>query len=235
MVIRTRGSRGALVVAVVGIVSALVLGACGAAPTAVSQPAANGSATTVPSQSIPPTTPSSAPSDPGTQSSGATSSTVPYDPGYTTIDQLVQDSTFIIAGTLEPAQVGKNYDGSLGTGYPITPEKVLGTIPPIGLSITRAEVSAADLRVGNDYVFFWAADTAAHTVCIVGGVRGVMSYDPASGTVTRLDHSTNSQIPRTQSFEQLSNSVEAAEIQRSRTFGNQPPVCAPAATGLPAS
>ncbi len=39
--------------------------------------------------------------------------------------------------------------------YPISWQQVFGTTPPIGLNVSQAEVSAAHLSVGNEYVFFW--------------------------------------------------------------------------------
>jgi hypothetical protein len=207
---------------------ALVLASCGSAHTGVSDPAAKASATTEPSLPSLPTSP-------------ASTSTVinhypgSYDPGYTTVGQLVRDSTFIVTGALRHAQPGRDQSGKVVMSYPITTEKILGTVPPISLTVSRAEVAAANLRVGETYLFFWTADPAERTACIVGGVRGVLSYDAATDTVTRLDHSVGSDIPRTQSFEQLATSVDAAQTLFShQAIRNQPPVCSPSATGIPA-
>lgn len=90
--------------------------------------------------------------------------------------------------------------------------------------------------MGGTYVFFWADDSAEKTACIVGGVRGVMSYDSATDTVTRLATSPRAQIPRTQSLEQFASSVNAAQdLFSHEPVRNQPPICSPAATGLPSA
>jgi hypothetical protein len=189
-----------------------------------------------------PTTPASTPSIPVTGRPGVTPSTVivhhrkPYDPGYSTIDQLVQDSTFIVLGTLLPATHGVDQTEKTVVIYPIRPQRDFDSVPPITLTITPAEVTAARLRVGETYVFFWAADPAEKTACLVGGVRGVMSYNKPTDTVTRLDTSRESQIPLTQSLEQFSSSVNAAQdLFSHEPIRNQPPVCSPAATGLPSA
>ena len=157
----------------------------------------------------------------------------PYDPGYSTIDQLVRDSTFIVLGTLVPAGVGKDESSSSATVYPISVQQSLGTVPPISLNVSQAEVTAAHLGVGEAYVFFWGADPTDKTACIVGGVRGVMAYDAVTDTVTRLDDSTTSQIPKSQTLEQLNSSVYAAQDRfGNQPIQNQPPICAPSATGI---
>jgi hypothetical protein len=223
MVIRADGSRRVLVVA--AILSIVVLASCGSAPTAGSHLTAKASAVTTSTVAAPPVA--------TTPTSGLPTSPDAYDPGYSTIDELVKDSTFIIAGTLEPEQSGKGQDGSIAESYPITTEKALGTVPPIALSVTPAEVGAAQLRVGNLYVFFWAADSTAKTACIVGGVRGVMAYNATTDIVTGLDDSSTSQIPRAQSYEQLAGAVEAAEkVLNPQPTASRPPVCSPSATGL---
>lgn len=59
-----------------------------------------------------------------------------------------------------------------------------------------------------------------------------MAYDAATDTVTRLDDSRNSQIPRSQPLEQFASSVEAAQkLFSTQPIRNQPPVCSLSATG----
>jgi hypothetical protein len=186
-----------------------------------------------------PSSPASTPLTPVTEPPGVTPSTVintypnPYDPGYSTIDQLVWDSTFIVLGTLGPPGVGADQSGSSVTVYPILVKQSLGTVPPISLNVSQAEVTAAHLGVGDAYVFFWGADPTDKTACIVGGVRGVMAYASSTDTVSRLDDSTGSQIPKSQTLQQLVSAVTAAQdLFRSKPIRNQPPNCSPSATGI---
>jgi hypothetical protein len=127
---------------------------------------------------------------------------------------------------------GKDQDGHVVTVYPINVLTVLATVPPIGLTVDQAEFNAAQLRIGADYVFFWGTDST-RTTCTVGGVRGVMAYDPSTDTVTRIDSEANSLIPRTQSFEQLESSIVHSPSYTQRSITSHPPVCSSFATGLP--
>lgn len=95
-----------------GILLGPAAASCGPGHIENSHLASRDSATTAPPHSTVPTTPASTPLTPVTGLPGVTPSTVivhypnPYDPGYSTIDQLVQDSTFIVLGTLLPATPG---------------------------------------------------------------------------------------------------------------------------------
>ena len=218
-------------VAVIGTLLSLAAASC-------SSPGAEISAHALSSSTLP-TSPTSMPSTSVTGPPGVSPSTVintypnPYDPGYSTINQLVRDSTFIVLGTLGPAGVRKDQSGRSVTVYPISVQQSLGTVPPTSLNVSQAEVTAAHLGVGDAYVFFWGADPTDKTACIVGGVRGVMAYDAATGTVTMLGNSTSSQIPKSQTLEQLNSSVYAAqELCRNQPIRNQPPICSPSATEI---
>ncbi len=233
---QTKLSPASVVITALVLACASLLASCGTGTITPSKLSASRAATPTPS-TVPGT-----PTSPVTQPPGVTPSTevntypTPYSPGYTSIAQLVEDSTFIVLGTLQSGASLKDGNGDVVTAYPIDVQQSLGTVPPVGLNVSQAEVMAAGLSVGNSYIFFWGADTADDAACIVGGVRGVMSYDPTSDTVTRLDKSTSSQVPQSQTLEQLESSVRSAQI----TFGqqpirNQPPICSPSATGLPAT
>jgi hypothetical protein len=177
---------------------------------------------------------------PNSNSTGTKNSTVfehyptPYAPSYSTIYGLVQDSTFVVLGTLQPGGAGKNQNGELVTVCPIAIQQDFGTTPPISLNVSQAEVTAANLAVGSTYAFFWGADPIDKTACIVGGVRGVMSYDTRTSTLTRLDDAKGSEIPRTQSLKQFSSSIRAAYSRIGHQPNrNQPPICSSSATRLP--
>lgn len=210
--------------------------------------AAKSTATLSTPSSLSPRTPTS----PVTEPSLVTPPTItnvypsPYDPGYTTIEQLVNDSTFIVRGSLEAGSPIVDANGTTVMAYPISVQESFKVNPPVTLSVLQNEVTAAKLSVGSTYIFFWAASdntTGSETtavqdtkICIVGGVRGVMAYDAATDTVTRLDHSSNSQIPQSQTLEQFAAAVEnAIPIGAQPISTTAPPVCAPSATGLPGS
>ncbi len=232
---RIRRARVGLIMAICPLVAA----ACSSSPgEPETSKAANPSTTMAPCAST--TLPSLTPKTPIIGCGSVTPSTAvvqypnPYDPGYTTIDQLVRDSTFIVLGSLRPAGAAKDQNGNIVTVYPIAIQRDFGSNPPISLNVSQAEVNAAHLTTGGDYIFFWGADTSEKTACIVGGVRGVMAYDSSTDTVTRIDQSTASQVPRSQSLQQFAASVQAAQSQlSSEPIANQPPICAPSATALP--
>jgi hypothetical protein len=224
---------------VLGTLLALGAASCSSAGVGVSHLAAK-SPVTLPTPPTPPTIGSGTPTSPVTAPALVTPSTEtnvypnPYDPGYSTIDQLVPDSTFIVMGTLEAASPGVDMNGNIRMSYPISVQYSFEAIPRNTLTVLQSEVTAANLTVGSTYIFFWAAGT--NTVCIVGGVRGVMAYDAATNTVTRLDNSSSSQIPQSQSLDQFANAVKnAIPIGVQPMSTDAPPVCSPSATGLPGS
>lgn len=190
--------------------------------------------------SPPSTTPTSTPTSPVTGPPPVSQTTInvtypsPYNPGYTSMDQLVADSTFIVLGTLGPPTTEPGASGSTITYYPINLQQSFSEVAPRNtLTVGSAEFSAANLSVGGTYVFFWANDQVDKTVCIVGGVRGVMAYNSATDTVTRLDNSANSQIPKSQTLEQFESSVQnALNLLRTQPVQNSSPMCSPSATGL---
>jgi hypothetical protein len=230
--------RQSVILVLLGTLLALTTASCSSARAGVSRLTVKHSTTTT----APRTTLSTSPTTPLTSVAGPSGPPptvivhypTPYDPGYITIDQLVQDSTFIVLGTLQPAGAGSDSSGNVVMAYPISWQQVFGTTPPIGLNVSQAEVSAAHLSVGKEYVFFWSADLTNKTACIVGGVRGVFGYDSSTGAVTRLDDSTASEIPTSESLGQFSSAVAAArELLSSEPMRSpSPPVCSPSATGL---
>lgn len=204
-----------------------------ASASSVSTPQTTDEATTNPT-SIPSTSaPTTIPSTPQTQPASVTYPTVnvtypnPYSPSYSTVASLVNDATFVIVGEVEA-------EGDLPY-YPINIQTSLGlNYPHNGTDISPAEVQAADLTVGDSYVFFIGYDQQHPYTCVVGGVRGVFAYDATTDTVTRLDQGTPSQIPDTQTLEQLQAEVTAAyESNSSNPIPVPgPPVCDSSATGL---
>ena len=158
----------------------------------------------------------------------------PYDPGYNTVAQLVGDSGYVVVGTLGPVATATGQDGTPTTYYQINVQKTLSDQDPRNeLFVSSSVVTAARLSPTGTYIFFWAEDTADKRDCIVGGVRGVMTLNPSTSTVTRLDQNTSSQIPRTQTLTELESSVQAAiNTLQTKPITNLPPACSLSATGL---
>jgi hypothetical protein len=182
-----------------------------------------------------PTIPSSTPKTPITGCPAITLPTVdvhrpnPYDPGYHTIGQLVHDSFIVVLGTLQ---------GPVAGGYLINIEKELAGDTKTTIGLSSALVSALRLEPSHTYVFFYGAEgyPLKGGACIVGGERGVMTYDAATNTVTRLDNVTDSQIPRSQTLDQLESEIQQVEAATARAPEELPPapVCSSSATGIPA-
>jgi len=190
-----------------------------------------------------PTIPTGIPKTPITECPGITIPTVkvhrpnPYDPGYHTVGQLVHDSFFVFVGVL--AGTPSCTPGAAANCYQsISVQRDIGGIDPrIGIGVPVVEVTAAKLTPATTYVFFWGVQAQPRAVCIVGGVRGVMAYDAATNTVTRLDSSTDSRIPRSQTLGQLQSEIQQVEAATARAPEELPPaqVCSSSATGVPAS
>ena len=154
----------------------------------------------------------------------------PYDPGYHTVGQLVHDSFIVVLGSLQ---------GPVARGYLINIDKELAGDTKTSIGLSMALVSALKLDPRRSYVFFYGAEgyPLKGGACIIGGERGVMAYDAATNTVTRLDNSTDSRIPRSQSLEQLQSEIQQVKSATARAPEELPPapVCSSSATGVPAS
>jgi hypothetical protein len=217
---------------IVGTLSALAVASCGSTATDAPHLAARTSTSSLvsPSTTLPPA-PTSTPSTPITAPPSVTYPTEivhwpnPYHPSYDTVASLVDDSAVVALATLASPS---------GSTYELQLKNVFSTFwPPIPIYVSVDLVDAAHLRPSGTYVFFWASDTADNRTCIVGGLRGVMAYDAASRTVTRLDTDAGSEIPRSQSLAALESSVQAAVTAKSnQPITNLPPACALSATGL---
>ena len=155
--------------------------------------------------------------------------------------QLVDDSEEVALGTLGSA--GGTFtgrDGTPETFYPIEVQRVLSGPSRASIFIGQNLVKADGLSPSGTYVVFWAgpddpAGTPYGASCVTGGTRGVMAYDSSTDTVTRLDDNSNSQIPQTQTLEQLESAIQA-EIAviaaRPAIVESPPPACTLSATGM---
>jgi hypothetical protein len=152
------------------------------------------------------------------------------------MEALDNDSIATFAGILQP-------DDPTADMYPISITKeISGSSHEInrssivGVSEDVARAAAAQgtpLVVGDQYLEFLARDVPDGTMCIVGGLRGLFAYNPIAGTVTRLDKSTTSQIPRTQPFDFFQAEFDGLGLGPAPDIAN--PICSPSATGIPAS
>jgi hypothetical protein len=216
--------------------------ATGVSDVASSQPPIVPKALTDPTTtSTDPTTTSTDPTTTSTTDLATTSPVVqtttypdPYDPGYSTISELVKDTTFIVVGTLQDPVTAPSANGGTVAIYPIDVQQDVGTYAPrMAIGVSSAEFNAGNLSVNGTYIFFWASDSVDQTQCIVGGARGMFACDAAADTVARLDDNSQSQIPQTQSLEQFSEAVAAAQAQyQAQPLTNLPPMCTPSATGI---
>lgn len=194
------------------------------------------STTTWPTTCKETTIPTGTPKTPITGCPGITMPTVnvnrptPYDPGYHTVGQLVHDSFIVVLGSLQ---------GPVAGGYLIKIDKELAGDTKTSIGLSSALVSALKLDPSRSYVFFYGVEgyPLKGGACIVGGQRGVMAYDAATNTVTRLDNSTDSRIPRSQSLDQLQSELQQVEAATARAPEELPPapVCSSSATGVSTS
>jgi hypothetical protein len=237
--------------AALGLVAAVIVFTNIGAPSHVSgrlQPAASTAST--PASPTFPGNPSSVPGTPMTPVTAPPLVEVPtvtvtypnpYDPGYNTIAQLVDDSDAIVVGTLGSTSTAPGQDGAQTAYYQINIQKTVNDVstPRISLYVSQNLVNAARLSSSGTYIFFWAGPADDGTSdgggrCITGGTRGVMAYNQSADTVTRLDNNSDSQIPRTQTLEQLKGSIRAAfnALETRPIVANPPPACTLSATGL---
>jgi hypothetical protein len=234
------------------VASACLIAGCGGSTT---PPEVAGSqrgvgALHISSSTTVPTTPSTVPGTPETPVTGpplqVTPTTyltypTPYSPGYDTVAQLVDDSEEVVLGTIgSTGYTQRGRDGSPETFYNVEVQRVLSG-PTIGdIAVGQNLVNAAGLSPSGTYIFFWSGPdvpdgTPYGGTCITGGTRGVMAYDSSTGTVTRLDGNSYSQIPRTQTFAQLQSEIQselAVIAARPAVVESTPPACMPSATGM---
>jgi hypothetical protein len=107
---------------------ALAAASCGSTGDGISGLAIKHKTTTTSQPPTIATSPGSTLSVPIIVTPTTTSDNYPYDPGYTDINQLVADSTFIVAGTLHRVS-GIDQNGHPITIYPITVQKVWRPFP----------------------------------------------------------------------------------------------------------
>ena len=207
--------------------------ACSPSPSPVGHSRAVGSRSSAPRPSAPllPTTSTTGPAEnvnpPTTIIDYGT-----YAPSYDTIGELVHDSEWVFVGTLMPRTQ------QVADWYPISPgESLAGTELRQEVGVSSAEVAAAHMTVGQQYLVFYGIDNANNADngnCVVGGTRGVFAVDPATEIVTRLDDNPSSSIPRTQTLAAVQAEISDYQAHQSPplVLSNSPPVCAASATGL---
>jgi hypothetical protein len=157
-----------------------------------------------------------------------------YHPAYDTISSLFDDAMVAFVATVEPFQ----HDASEGTyeAFDLNSIWVLdywGTLDRIpAFDLPQGQPGDVALVVGRTYLIFYATDPTDGDACVVGGLRGVFGYDPATGMVARLDHDGDSEIPRSLPIGQVAAQLEADTDVPPPEDVPSPPVCSPAVTGL---
>ena len=198
------------------------------------------SCTTTTTATVPVAAPATTAANPTTTTSDAPTTTTVgvYRPRYDTMPELLHDMFAVFGGTLQPD------DSPLGiyplnvTTYISGSSQKIDYTGPVGIPedvVAAAAAQGTPLVVGHDYIEIFGIDSTDHNdQCIVGGLRGLFAYDASAGTVTRIDKSRTSQIPRTQSFASFVATYNAD------TPPNVPPtplnvtdpICSPSATGI---
>jgi hypothetical protein len=214
---------------------ALTAAACGSSPLgAGAQSGSTGS--TAPSTSIiPSSTTTSSPGMVGQSTDTTIIDPNNYHPNYDTIAGLASTSTTVFIGTVQPL-VQNPGDG--GTVAPfVVNQLLLGVVPRSDAEpdITQGGPNDVSVVVGQQYLVFWGVDSSESptkvTTCIVGGARGLFSYNAATNTVSRTDNSGTSQIPMTLTLAQVVASLPNPNVQVPTPVPS-PPVCSPAVTGI---
>jgi hypothetical protein len=117
---------------------------------------------------------------------------------------------------------------------------LVGTYHGSTIGIPTTLLNSLSLKVGGSYVFFFTQDPS-NPLCVVAGLRGGFSYNPATRTVSRVDHNPQWQIPPTKTLSQLENQLNEPRSQSDAAAaadigkpipGNFPPYCSSSATGL---
>jgi hypothetical protein len=157
-----------------------------------------------------------------------------YKPTYDTVTSLAYDSTMAFIGTAQPPA----QDPVLGTATPFTIDQVIwGNQPETTPIPAIPEGGSGDITAtaGQEYLVFWAIDLTGpqETECVVGGMRGLFSYDPETQMLTRTATST-SQIPNSLSLSQLETLLPDPNTPVPIRVP-APPICSSAVTGLSSS
>jgi hypothetical protein len=141
---------------------------------------------------------------------------------------LWDDAAFIFMAVVEPLDTAPG-------GYELNVVQWFGQEDRGGggVGITTQEFNAAQLKVGGTYVFFYAIDPGDQSTCIVGGTRGVFSYNPTAQTLTRIGASAASRVPSVQTLTQFESTLTALLDAEKNVIHNLPPMCRASATGLP--
>jgi hypothetical protein len=153
-----------------------------------------------------------------------------YHPSYDTIASLASDSTEVFIGTGRPLSQDPTDGGTVASftvdrsllgrpldtiAYPEIPEGRPGDLP---------------VEVGQKYLVFWSTGNGpGETSCIVGGARGLFTYNAATRTVRRVATSP-SQIPTSLTLSQIAAQLPdpndpVPEVEP------PPPICSPSVTG----
>jgi hypothetical protein len=153
-----------------------------------------------------------------------------YRPTYDTIDALAADSTEVFIGTARPLSQDPS-DGGTVSSFTVD-QSILGR--PLD-TLAYPEIPAGQpgdlpVVVGQQYLVFWSSGNGdGETSCIVGGARGLFTYNAATRTVRRVATST-SPIPTTLTLSQVIAELPNPDVPVPEAEP-PPPVCSPSVTG----
>jgi hypothetical protein len=153
-----------------------------------------------------------------------------FHPSYGTVASLAADSTEVFIGTARPLSQDPT-DGGIVASFSVARSLLghpLDTFPYP--EIPEGQPGDLPVVVGQNYLVFWSAGNGqGETSCIVGGARGLFTYNAATQIVRRVATSP-SQIPTSLTLSQVTAqlpdpSVPVPEVEP------PPPICSPSVTG----
>jgi hypothetical protein len=212
------------------LVIAFVMSACGSRPLgSINQVRSTGSTSTSEAPLSSSTTSTEIGQSPNTTIINPSN----YHPNYGSIGGLASTSTAVFVGTVQPFMQDPS-DG--GTVAPMTVDRLLlGVIPRSDAEPELPQAGPDDVPVvvGHQYLVFWGVDSSqsprAITTCVIGGSRGLFSFDPGTQTVSRIS-ATSSQIPATETLAQVVAQLPNPDIPVPTPVPT-PPICAASVTG----
>jgi hypothetical protein len=152
-----------------------------------------------------------------------------YRPSYDTIASLAADSTEIFIGTGRPLSQDPT-DGGKVASFTVDRSlrgQPLDTVPYP--EIPEGQPGDPPVLVGQKYLVFWSTGNGkGETSCIVGGAKGLFTYNAATQIVRRVA-SGPSQIPASLTLSQVAAELPDPKVPVPEV--EPPPICSPSVTG----
>jgi hypothetical protein len=153
-----------------------------------------------------------------------------YHPSYDTIASLADDSTEVFIGTARPLSQDPT-DGGTVASFTVVRSLLGQLLDTLAYpEIPEGEAGDPSVVVGRQYLVFWSSGNGeGETSCIVGGARGLFSYNSSSQSVSRLATSP-SRIPTTLTVSQVMAQLPDQDVPVPEREP-PPPICSPPVTG----